>query len=204
MALAVAGWVYVHAGQPETAVAHLQRATRLNRRNPRDFNHWVALAQALMQLGRDGEALDAARQAVQRDPDDVSSWRALAAVLALTGRLEEARVAMATLLRLAPNMSLTRMNSVPPGSGSRQAPLFRRPAPGGYAGIVRRQSELETATKTPWHCLPRSPGWSAAGNSANLVRSETRRTTLRISARLQWLRRSVLNSEVISFGEKGP
>jgi hypothetical protein len=33
---------------------------------------------------------------------------------------------------------------------------------------------------------------------------ETRRTTLPISQQIQRLRRSVLNPEVISFGEKGP
>jgi adenylate cyclase len=122
--LTVAGWVYVHAGQPETAVVHLRRATRLNRRNPLDFKQWAALAQALMQLGCDDEALDAGRQAVQRGPNDVSSWRALAAVLALTGRLEEAQTAMATLLRLAPDMSLTRMRSMPARSGAARARYF--------------------------------------------------------------------------------
>jgi transposase len=49
-AWSLGGWVYVYAGQPKMAVAHLQRAMPLNT--------WAALSQAFMQLERDGEALD--------------------------------------------------------------------------------------------------------------------------------------------------
>ncbi len=113
MVRSIAGWIYVYAGQPEAAVAHLQMAMRLNPRDQADYQAWIPLAHAFLQLGRDGEALEAARQAAQRAPNYLASWRALAAILALTGRLDEARSAMATLMRLAPNMSLTRMKSMP-------------------------------------------------------------------------------------------
>jgi adenylate cyclase len=111
-AWSLGGWVYVYAGQPETAVAHLQRAMRLNPRDPLDFDTWVGLSQAFMQLERDGEALDAARQAAQRGPTYLGSWRVLAASLALTGKLKEAHTAVATLRRLEPNISLKDLRSL--------------------------------------------------------------------------------------------
>lgn len=113
MARSIAGWIYVYAGQPNAALAHLQRAIRLNPRDRADFQSWTALAHALLQLKRDGEALDAAREAVQRAPDFLACWRVLAAILALSGKQDEAQSAMATALKLAPNMSLTRMKATP-------------------------------------------------------------------------------------------
>lgn len=124
IALSMAGWVYVYAGQPQPAVTHLHRAMRLNPRDPADFQSWIPLSHAFMQLGRDGEALDTARQAVQRAPNYAASWRVLAAILALTGRLEEAQASMATLLRLAPTMSLTRMKSMPTWSEAARTRYF--------------------------------------------------------------------------------
>jgi adenylate cyclase len=111
-AWSVGGWVYVYAGQPDIAVAHLQRAVQLNPKDPLDFDTWVGFSQAFMQLERDGEAVDAARQAALRGPNYVGSWRALAASLALTGKLEEAQTAMASLLQIEPNASLTRLKSM--------------------------------------------------------------------------------------------
>lgn len=121
---AKAGWIYVYAGQPETALAHLQRALRLNPSDPADFHTWAPLAHAFMQLGRDGEAIDAARQAAQRGPNYIAAWRVLAAILALTGRFDEAQAAMATVLRLAPPMSLTRMKSMPTWTEAARARYF--------------------------------------------------------------------------------
>ena len=123
-ACSMAGWIYVYAGQPETALAHLQRAIRLNPRDPGDFHTWAPLAHAFMQLGRDGEAIEAARQAAQRGPNYIAAWRVLSAILALSGKLEEAQAAMATLLRLAPNMSLTRMKSMPTWTAAARARYF--------------------------------------------------------------------------------
>jgi TolB-like protein len=120
----MAGWIYVYAGQPETAAAHLQRAMRLNPRDPTDFQTLVPLSHAFLQLRRDGEALDAARQATQRAPNYMASWRVLASILALTGRLDEAQAAMATVLRLAPTMSLARMKSMPTWTEAARARYF--------------------------------------------------------------------------------
>jgi TolB-like protein/cytochrome c-type biogenesis protein CcmH/NrfG len=124
MARTMAGWIYVYAGQPEPAIAHLQMAMRLNPRDQADFQAWIALSHAFLQLGRDGEALDAARQATQRAPNYIASWRVLAAILALTGRHDEAQTAMATVLRLAPTMSLTRMKSMPTWTEAARARYF--------------------------------------------------------------------------------
>lgn len=113
MARTIAGWIYVYAGEPEAALAHLQRAIRLNPRDRADYQTWTALAHAFLQLKRDGEALGAAREAVRRAPDFLAAWRVLAAVLALSGKQDEAHAAMATVLRLTPGISLARMKSMP-------------------------------------------------------------------------------------------
>lgn len=120
----LAGWVYVYAGQPDSALAHLQRALRLNPRDPADFQTLTALAHAFLQLGRDEEALAAARRVTHQTPNFVAGWRVLAAVLALLGRVEEARKAMATVLRLTPAASLTGMRSMPTWSAAARSRYF--------------------------------------------------------------------------------
>ena len=124
MTRTIAGWIYVYAGQPERAIAHVQVAQRLNPDDRADFHSWIALAHALLQLARDGEALDAARRAVRRAPTFVASWRILAAILGLAGRIDEAQAAMVTVLRLAPAMSLSRMSAMPTWTAAARARYF--------------------------------------------------------------------------------
>ena len=84
------GWVHVYAGQSENAVAQFERSTRLSPRDPNNFETLAGLANALIQLGRDEEAVAAARTAVQQGPNFTPSWRYLISALAHTGRTDEA------------------------------------------------------------------------------------------------------------------
>ena len=115
------GWTHVYARNSATALDHLEKALRLNPRDPLDFKTWNGIAIALIQLERDEEAVDAAQRAVRSNPHFTSSWRALASSLALAGRVEEARKAMDKSLRLQPGQTATRRiaqraNSSPPTS----------------------------------------------------------------------------------------
>ena len=84
-------------------MAQLQKALRLNPADPLDFDAWVGLTVAFIELKRDAEGLEAARQAVRRGPNFTSSWGVLAASLALSGQTVEARKARDEFVRLKPN-----------------------------------------------------------------------------------------------------
>ena len=101
-----AGWVQLYANRNEEALAQFRKALRLNPVDPLDFEAWAGLAIAFIELKRDPEGLDAARQAVQRGPNFTASWKVLAASLALSGRTVEARKARDELVRLVPSFSL--------------------------------------------------------------------------------------------------
>jgi len=107
------GWTHLYAGQSETAVAHLQRALRMNPRDPLDYTNWSGLSIAFIQMGRDEEALRAAREALDRNQLFRTAWRAYSSSLALLGQMAKAREAMAELLRLDPQSSLTGYKSQP-------------------------------------------------------------------------------------------
>ena len=98
-----AGWVQLYANRNEEALVQFRKALRLNPVDPLDFEVWAGLAISFIELKRDAEAVDAARQAVQRGPNFTSSWGVFAASLALSGRTVEARKARDEFVRLKPN-----------------------------------------------------------------------------------------------------
>ena len=81
------GWTNLYAGNSATALDNLKKALRLNPRDQLGFQAWNGIALGLIQLERDGEAVEAAQRAVQSNPHFTSSWRALASSLALVGRV---------------------------------------------------------------------------------------------------------------------
>ena len=107
------GWAFAFAGRPEEALVHFELAIRLSPREARHHdlagpNNGAALA--LMQLGRDAEAVESARTALHHNPDNVGGWRMLSAALALCGRLEEATAAMKRVLEIDPTSSLSTLH----------------------------------------------------------------------------------------------
>lgn len=101
------GWGLVYAGCPEPALLHFQRTLDLNPSDPRARNYLSGMVLALIQLERDGEAVAIGRKAVRRCPNGAGPWCVLTASLALSGQLDEARVALRSLLALDPTCSVS-------------------------------------------------------------------------------------------------
>ncbi len=59
--------------------------------------------------GRYEEAVDWAKQSVRLNPDAVIAYRALAASYAQLGRIDEARAALAEVLRIDPDRTLEKV-----------------------------------------------------------------------------------------------
>ena len=103
------GFAFVYSGAPERAIVNFERALRLSPRDPRAHDSLHGMAAALIQLGRDAEAIAVARRAVQQNPNFAAAWRTLASALALSGKIEEARGALASGVALDPNCSINTM-----------------------------------------------------------------------------------------------
>ena len=100
------GWGLLYAGCAEQALLHFQRTLRLNPRDPRARNYLSGMVVALIQQERDSEAVAFGRRAVQHCPNGAGPWCVLTASLALSGRIDEARVALRSLLELDPTCSV--------------------------------------------------------------------------------------------------
>lgn len=105
-----AGYAYMFAAQAERAVLHFERALLLSPRDPRSYDALNGLAFSLVQLGRDAEAIEAARAALQQNPDFAPAWRSLTSALALSGQLEEARRTLERTMQLDPAFTLDAMS----------------------------------------------------------------------------------------------
>lgn len=108
-ALRHAGWAFAFCGKPDRALTCFERALRLSPREAR--THDLAgphngIALALIQMGRDAEAVAAARTSIQQSPDSAGGWRMLTSALALLGQLDEARAALRRVLELDSSSSL--------------------------------------------------------------------------------------------------
>jgi adenylate cyclase len=100
------GWFWsavlrLFAGQPDTAIEHMERSQRLN---PRDrFGTPLTLIGIAYLFKREFEkAADTLRTAIQDRPGYVMSYRALAACYAHLGRLDDARGVIEQLRTLTP------------------------------------------------------------------------------------------------------
>jgi adenylate cyclase len=97
------GWVHAWAARGHEAVGYLERAIRISPRDPNNFETWTGLTLALIQAGREEEAVTAGRLAVQQGPYFRVAWRFLVAALALAGRRDEASTALNRLLVIEPD-----------------------------------------------------------------------------------------------------
>jgi TolB-like protein len=103
------GYALIYCGSAERALSFFRNAVRLSPRDPRSYDAWTGMAQALLQLEKDGEAIGVARKATQENRNYAPALRALAASLGLTGKLEEAKVVMRQMLAIDPDCSITTM-----------------------------------------------------------------------------------------------
>jgi len=105
-----AGWVKALLGDPEPAIANFERAMRLSPVDPFLHRFQNGVARAHFVAGRYDEAASWAERSVSEQSNWIGSQRTRAASLALAGRMDEARHAMADLLRVAPRMRLSNVS----------------------------------------------------------------------------------------------
>jgi len=105
----VSGWVRVWLGQPEVAIEHLARATRLSPLDPLVNRTRTTAAHANFFAGRYDEASSWAAMALREWPDFQTALRIAAASYALAGRLEDARHTRERLQKLDPKLRLSNL-----------------------------------------------------------------------------------------------
>jgi TolB-like protein/tetratricopeptide (TPR) repeat protein len=95
------------SGEPQTVIVHAERAIRLS---PLDTSMWVAygaLAVAHVQMQAYDEAVAWARRSLQLHRDHLLAWLALVAALSQLNQEQEAKKALADLLAIEPDLTLT-------------------------------------------------------------------------------------------------
>ena len=103
------GWVRNWLGEPDLAIEHLARATRLSPLDPLINRTRTATAHAHFFAGRYGEAASWAAMALREWPDFQTALRIAAASFALAGRMEEARSVRARLQQLDPGLRISNL-----------------------------------------------------------------------------------------------
>jgi len=100
------GWALVFDGQADEAILHFQRALRMSPHDPLKAFFHSGTGVAHYYSHRYDEAIQWIRSAIRLRPGFTAAHRILCASLAQAGRGEEARVAMARLRELQPNISI--------------------------------------------------------------------------------------------------
>ena len=118
-AWASSGFMKLCLGEPDVAIDHEGRATRLSPFDPRLFVWQFITAFAHYCAGRHREAISWAENSLRDQPNFASAMRILAASLALEGRIGEAQKATARLLAADPALRASKLDDV--------MPPFRRP-----------------------------------------------------------------------------
>jgi adenylate cyclase len=130
------GQTLMWLGQPEAGIPHIEKAIRLNPRNPNIAFYYWALGACHLLLGHMNEATELLRKARAANPrlSYIHAW--LAGALALQGDLDEARAELAESIKLKPEMnSLARIGALYPWNNH---PEYRALAEKTfYAGLRR-------------------------------------------------------------------
>ena len=98
------GWIKVWLGEPDDAIAWIERAMRFSPLNPYLWIAQVAAAHACFFAGRHDESSSYAAMALQSAPEHPVGLRIHAASSALAGQLEQARKSVASLLQRNPTL----------------------------------------------------------------------------------------------------
>ncbi len=98
------GYILSFASRPEEAIGLIKKAMRLDPHYP--FVYLCYLGHSYYMAGQVEEAVAALKRAVARNPDYLSSYRWLAAIYGELDSEEEARTAVAEILRISPLSSI--------------------------------------------------------------------------------------------------
>ena len=94
-----------YLGQPEAAIHQIEKAIRLNLRDPNLASYYYALGHCHLVLGHVDQATDLLRKARAGNPRHWYIHVVLAGALGLGGELDEARTALAEGIKLEPRIS---------------------------------------------------------------------------------------------------
>jgi TolB-like protein len=115
-ALALRGWALATAGRLDEATTSLRQALRLSPFDPEAFFTMTALGWTHLMAGRLDEAVKWTSRALRERPAFAPALRFHAVSLVELGRLDEARDAVAHLLRLEPGLTASKLRQ--------RAPIF--------------------------------------------------------------------------------
>ncbi len=103
------GWIENYADRPDKAIENFECALRLSPMDPMNFNNYVGIGTAHEILEEYDEAAALYRRALVERPNAVWIYRALAAVLSGAGLIEEAKQALAEVLRNYPDLTISKI-----------------------------------------------------------------------------------------------
>jgi TolB-like protein len=103
------GWVRGYAGDPDGAIASLNKAIRLNPLDPRMFLAQSAMAFAHFIAGHDDQAADWAARAMQVKPNWPPALRVAIASNAMLGRRDEAARALSLHRKVDPKLTIAKV-----------------------------------------------------------------------------------------------
>ena len=109
-------WAYKELGLNELYLGHLREALewfeKADQIGPRDPSRWIwlgAMGRVQFFLGNPMEAIRLLKASADANPADPRAYALLAAVYAASEKGAEARIALASCLRLRPNMTISRL-----------------------------------------------------------------------------------------------
>ena len=115
----------LYLGQTEEAVAWFRQADALTPADPMRWTWMQGLGRALIQLGRDAEAAEALRLAIESNPAHAPSYAYLAAALVLSGDGDRARLELAEFRAAEPGTTLDVFARRSPVPLDATAPAYR-------------------------------------------------------------------------------
>jgi adenylate cyclase len=102
------GWIENYADQPHSAIGNFERALRLSPIDPMNFNNYAGIGSAHEILQDYDKAAALYRRALLERPNASWIYRNLASTLSGAGRIEEARQALAEMLRSYPDLTVSK------------------------------------------------------------------------------------------------
>jgi TolB-like protein/Flp pilus assembly protein TadD len=146
-------------GRFEEALAVAREGMRVSPRDPQLNQFQLAASEAALALGRNDEAIEWARGAVDAHPGFIWGYVELASAYAVNGQLTEARTALAAANRLRPGITIAdfkRDRNTPTGNAAATALLERRVAGLRKAGMPEGSASADERSR-PVACKPFHP-----------------------------------------------
>jgi adenylate cyclase len=102
------GWVENYSERPREAMGNFERAMRLSPLDPMNFNNYVGFGSSYELLGEYDKAVEMYRRGLQERPNARWIYRHLAGSLSGAGQIDEAKLALAELLRSYPDLTISK------------------------------------------------------------------------------------------------